>query len=95
MLESELEAYFRIEVKRIGGKAYKWVSPGNTGVPDRIVLYRGKVYFVELKKCNARPNKVQILRHDEIRGLGHGVCIIDTKVKVDLFVNSIKGDDAK
>ena len=50
MLESKIEKELRIQVKTIGGKAYKFSSPGNNGVPDRIVIYNGHCYFVELKK---------------------------------------------
>ena len=39
-LESEktVEAYLRDRMRSLGGKAYKWVSPGNDGVPDRICV---------------------------------------------------------
>ena len=50
MTESELEKILVEEVRKAGGRAYKWVSPGNIGVPDRIVFFPGgKVYYVELK----------------------------------------------
>lgn len=38
MLEKELERKFMYTIKKLGGKAYKFVSPGNAGVPDRIVI---------------------------------------------------------
>ena len=38
MLENELEKKLRDKVKKLGGKAYKFVSPGNAGVPDRLVV---------------------------------------------------------
>ena len=37
-LERDAERLLRDEVKKLGGKSYKFVSPGNSGVPDRIVL---------------------------------------------------------
>ena len=50
-LESYLERAVCDEVKRRGGRAFKWVSPGNTGVPDRIcILPGGRVIFAELKR---------------------------------------------
>lgn len=33
MLESEIEKKLRDEIKKIGGKAYKFVSPGNARSP--------------------------------------------------------------
>lgn len=51
MLESGLERGLVETVKKMGGKAYKWVSPGEIGVPDRIVILPGgKIIFVELKR---------------------------------------------
>ena len=68
MRESELERILTEEVRREGGKAYKWVSPGNVGVPDRIVFFPGgEIYFVELKADGGRvrgPQRVQINRLD-------------------------------
>ena len=42
MLEKEIEKILVTEVKKLGGKAYKFVSPGNSGVPDRIVIFPKK-----------------------------------------------------
>jgi len=51
MQEKALEKYVVLKVKNAGGRAYKWVCPGVSGVPDRIVVFPGgKVVFVELKK---------------------------------------------
>lgn len=33
MLEKELETKLRNKIKILGGRAYKFVSPGNAGVP--------------------------------------------------------------
>ena len=50
MLERELEKIFVAEMKKLGGYAYKFVSPGNDGVPDRIAIFPdGRLVFAELK----------------------------------------------
>ena len=36
--ESEIERHLAVSVKKLGGMAVKFVSPGLDGVPDRIVL---------------------------------------------------------
>ena len=41
MRESSIESKLRDEVKEVGGTAYKFVSPGNAGVPDRVVVLQG------------------------------------------------------
>lgn len=51
MYESAFEKTACLFIKGLGGKAYKWVSPGNPGVPDRIcILPGGRVVFIEMKR---------------------------------------------
>lgn len=62
MLEKEIEAHLVKRMKGIGGECYKWSSPGNRGVPDRICIFpNGVVVFVELKRPGKRPTKLQNL----------------------------------
>lgn len=50
-LEKEIEEKLTKMVKNIGGWCLKWVSPGWSGVPDRILLLPGgRVFFVETKR---------------------------------------------
>ena len=50
MRERDVEKVLVDEVRRLGGRAYKWTSPGNAGVPDRMVIMPGhRPIFVELK----------------------------------------------
>lgn len=51
MYESAFERKLCDYIKSLGGKAYKWVSPGVRGVPDRIaILPGGRVIFIEVKR---------------------------------------------
>ena len=60
MLERDIEKWLGERVKELGGIFYKWVSPGNDGVPDRIVILpEGRIYFVELKTKNGRLSPIQ------------------------------------
>ena len=48
--EANLERSFCNRLRKAGCLVYKFVSPGNDGVPDRIVITPGgRVIFVELK----------------------------------------------
>ena len=50
-LEKDIEKKLRLKVAKYGGQCLKWVCPGWSGVPDRIVLLPGaRVVFVELKR---------------------------------------------
>lgn len=87
MRENPIEKYLVSRVKKVGGKCYKWVSPGLKGVPDRIVLFPdSRMCFVETKKTGKKPRKDQARRHAEIWDLGFPVVIIDSKPLVDSFV---------
>lgn len=90
--EKGTEKYLRDEIKRIGGKAYKFVSPCNAGVPDRLIcLPGGRVIFVELKSQGKHSTALQKLQQKRLRQLGFTVYSdIDTKQKVDELVEEIQ-----
>lgn len=51
MREKDVEKKLKHMVMGLGGLCLKWVCPGWSGVPDRIILLpQGKVMFVELKR---------------------------------------------
>lgn len=90
MMESTIEAYLRDRVKEIGGKAYKFVSPGNNGVPDRLVcLSGGQVIFVELKAPGKKPTALQLRQQEKLKQLGFPVWVIDSKDKVEDFIKVV------
>jgi hypothetical protein len=89
ILENKIEKYFRDEIEKINGKAFKFSSPGNNGVPDRIVLLNGKCYFVELKKPGAKPRKLQKAVIKTFKKLGFKVYVIDSIEKVGDFINEV------
>lgn len=60
MKESEIEKILVDGVRKLGGRAYKFVSPGNVGVPDRIIVLDGlQVIFVEMKTETGRLTELQ------------------------------------
>ncbi len=60
--ESNLERRCRLETERRGGRLIKFVSPGNKGVPDRLlVMPGGYIAFVEFKRAaNAKDQPLQL-----------------------------------
>lgn len=82
--EKSIEEYLRDQVRKIGGKAYKFISPGNAGVPDRLVILPGgDLFFVELKAPGGKTTKLQDKRIKEIAMLGRVVFIADSKEEID------------
>lgn len=88
--ESTIEAYLRDRVKAQGGIAYKWVSPGNVGVPDRLIVFPGgTVYFRELKAPGKKPTPLQVRQQEKLKALGFDVGVIDSKQGVDEFMREV------
>lgn len=77
MRERDIERKLVAGVKRLGGVAYKWVSPGQDGVPDRIVcMPGGKVYFVELKADRGRVSPRQVYQLGRLEKLGFRTFVV-------------------
>lgn len=77
MKEKGIEKILVDEVRKLGGRAYKWVSPGNDGVPDRIVIFPDQQpIFVELKSEKGRLTALQELQIKRLRELGQCVAVI-------------------
>lgn len=87
MREKEIEVYLRDQVKKAGGKAYKFESPGNDGVPDRLIIFPGnQIFFVEVKAPGKKPRPLQVKQMNYLVSMGCWVFVIDDKEKVDRFV---------
>ena len=94
MQESSLEKRLRLEVKKHGGKALKFVSPGKRGVPDRLILKpEGQAIFVELKKPGQPLEPLQQKRAEELKSLGFQVFKIDSKEDIKNFIREVFGSD--
>lgn len=95
-LEKEIEEALRDAVTRHGGKCLKWVCPGWSGVPDRIILLPGgRVLFAETKRPKGgKVSKMQQWWAEQLRHLGFQSVIVkdleDVKW-VELMIQSEKG----
>lgn len=90
MRERDIEKYLTDQVRKAGGRAYKFVSPGNAGVPDRLVLFPGgQASFVELKAPGKKPTPLQVASGRKIEKLGFPVLVIDSKEAVNRFIQEI------
>lgn len=77
MREKDIERILVEEVKKLGGRAYKWVSPGNAGVPDRIVIFRAEPpVFVELKSETGNLTSLQEIQARRLTDLGQVVRVV-------------------
>ena len=94
--EKDAEAWLRKEIEKLGGVFWKFISPGQAGVPDRIaVLPGGRVVFVELKKENERLRPIQVYQIGKlVGGLGAQVCIVHGKKAARKFLEDMKEGSA-
>lgn len=91
MRESYIESKFREEVKRVGGVAYKFVSPGNAGVPDRVVILPdGKTGFVELKQPGKKTTRLQKAQIRKILATGCYATVLDHAKDIDRVIWEIE-----
>lgn len=74
MKESQIEKSLVKRVRDCGGLCYKFVSPNNPGVPDRIIITReGRTVYVELKTEVGRLAKIQQWQIEQMRKRGADV----------------------
>ena len=86
MRERDIEKILVGEVKRMGGRAYKWVSPG------RIVIFPGrKPVFVELKTETGKLSPLQAAQVAKLKGLGQDVRVLYGHADVRAFLGEHGG----
>lgn len=93
MRESSIESYLVRKVREHGGLCYKFISPGNPGVPDRIVITpSGRIVFVELKTEVGRLAKIQKWQRSEMEKRGADVRVLYGMDEVKEFLREVFGD---
>lgn len=86
MRERDVENHLRKQVKKAGGKVFKWASPGQRGVPDDIVFINGQIWFVEVKKPGGKLTKLQQFMLDFLSIYTNNITVIYSKEEVDAWV---------
>ena len=96
MREKIIEQKLVRAIKRAGGLAVKFTSPGFDGMPDRLViLQNGYVAFVEVKAPGLKPRLLQVKRHEMLRRLGCKVFVLDDEGQIPaLMIKMMEGGDA-
>lgn len=90
MRERDIEASLVRMVRKRGGLCYKFVSPGNDGVPDRIVVTPdGRTIYVELKSESGRLSALQTRQLQELRRRSADVRVLKGLEQVRAFVEEV------
>lgn len=91
MREKEIEQKFTLMARQTGGLALKFVSPGMSGMPDRLVLLPGgRMAFVEVKAPGRAPRPLQEARHRTLRRLGFRVFVLDRPEQIGGILDAIR-----
>jgi hypothetical protein len=84
MKESEVELYFVWAVLSLDGITYKFKSPNQRGVADRIAcLPNGDTWFVELKTKSGRLSELQKLYAKNMEKLNQKYAVLWNKEQID------------
>lgn len=90
--EKQIEKKLVEAVRRNGGLAPKFVSPGMAGVPDRLVLLPGgHGAFVELKAPGKVMRPLQLRRKSQLENLGFKVFCVDGVEQIGGVIDEIRG----
>ena len=79
--EAQIEKKVTEHAKKAGWLSYKWVSPSQRWVPDRLYFKNGQVKMIEVKAPGQFPTKGQAIIHKMLRSEGCTVHVIDTVEK--------------
>lgn len=97
--ESVIEDYLLRRLRSLGHRrtlVKKISGPGWRGWPDRMVLYDddaqdyGCTHWIELKRPKGgKFEPLQERRHEKLRGMGFVVRVLNTKAKVDGYIDEV------
>lgn len=87
--EFKLEAFLVREVEKRRGFCVKLGPAVRAGLPDRMVLLRGTVYFVEMKAPKGKLRKIQSVFRERLATIGFDVFVLDSETKVREFLREL------
>jgi len=90
MREDRIENYFKKRVEETGGEVRKVVFPGRRHAPDRIALWPGQLWWVELKRPGAKPRAGQHREMDRLADAGQNVTWLSSKEQIDEFIRKVR-----
>ena len=91
MLEKDIERYIRQEIEAMGGLCLKFISPGNAGAPDRIIMLPGgRVWFAEIKTTGGRVRPLQRWWQKRLQKVGIRSLVIHNRVEAEVFITLLR-----
>ena len=87
--ERKVEKHLDSEITNLGGITRKWVCPGRDGVTDRIVIYKGDVYLVEVKTIEGTLSTAQVREHQRLIDAGAKVFTVYGEEGIDCWIREV------
>ena len=88
--EGSVETYLRLALLRLGAYQRKFVSPGTRGVFDRIVGYKGSVFFIEIKSLDGKLSTKQEREKKKLDDQNLNWFVLYSIKDVDSFIRILK-----
>ena len=92
-LEKEVEARLRDRIKAAGGVSWKFSSPNNRGVSDRVALINGRTIYIEVKRDGGKMSALQKAFMQKILDNGGEFALVEGMQGVDDFIKTIKREN--
>lgn len=90
LLEKEIEKKVGDYAKSKGCIYYKFCSPNQRAVPDRIIIAPGRpAAFLELKREGCKPTALQQREIQKLKDAGQRVAWVDSVAAGKLFVDKL------
>lgn len=92
MLEKQIESHFVWVVEKAGGKTFKFASPAQRGVSDRIAcMPNGETWFVELKRPKGgRLAPLQKIFSDSLAQLNQRYALLSNQEEIDRWIQEYR-----
>lgn len=89
--ERQVEEYLVKRVKSLGGIARKLTCPDAAGMPDRMVILKGQICFIELKRPKGgRLSDTQKWRIQELKQQEMKTYVLKNKEEIDQLIECLK-----
>lgn len=83
MLESKIEQSFKRYCVKKDVLCLKMIAAGDNGYPDRLIIGKGFMFFIEFKRPSCYPSPLQIYIHETLRNLGQTVFCFNSSGKAE------------
>jgi hypothetical protein len=88
--EKTIETHLVWRVELMGGKAYKFTSPSQRGVADRVVcLPDGSTWFVELKTAKGKLSPLQVQFAATMTRLNQNYAVFRSTEEIDQWAKGL------